>query len=56
LFAVVAAGNALIVFGPVLHNPFRLSERAFYGFCNHTDVHFLYEHHLEQFGRSPVGF
>ena len=51
-------GNALIVFGPILHNPGRVSEQAFYAFYTHTDVLLLhsYEQNLDEHGRRPLGF
>ena len=49
-------GNALIVFGPILKNPGRVSETAFYRFYDHTDAHFVYEANLENLGRRPLGF
>ena len=51
----VAAGNALIVFGPVLNNPLQVSEHAFYRFYNHTDSHWIYTTHLKDYGRRPLG-
>lgn len=54
--AIVMAGNALIVFGPILNNPLRLSETAFYRFYNHIAAHGLYEHFLKEHGRRPLGF
>ena len=54
--AVVIVGNALIVFGPILNNPWKVSEAAFYRFYNHTDIHSVYEDCLRNFGRRPLGF
>ncbi len=54
--AGASVGNALVVFGPVLDNPGRLSEAAFYGFYDHTDAHFIYESTLATLGRRPLGF
>jgi Dolichyl-phosphate-mannose-protein mannosyltransferase len=51
-----AAGNALIVFGPILDNPFQVSEHAFYRFYNDTDFHPIYEASLKAYGRRPLGF
>jgi len=56
LLAATAAGNALIVFGPILNNPGRLSEYAFYRFYDHTDSHWVYEATLKDLGRRPLGF
>jgi hypothetical protein len=56
ILAGVFIGNALIVFGPILANPLRLSETAFYRFYNHTDMHGIYEDRLREFGRRPIGF
>jgi hypothetical protein len=50
------AGNALIVFGPILDNPLKVSETAFYRFYNHTDLHWVYEENLHGYGRRPLGF
>jgi hypothetical protein len=50
------AGNALIVFGPILKNPFHVSEFAYYRFYNHSDIHWLYERYLSEYGRRPLGF
>ncbi len=36
LLGVSCASSALIIFGPVLFNPYGLSEEAFYRFYNHT--------------------
>jgi len=49
-------GNALIVFGPILDNPLHVSEFAFYRFYNHTDLHWIYQNNLHEFGRRPLGF
>jgi hypothetical protein len=49
-------GNALVVFGPILNNPLRVSETAFYKFYNHNDIHWVYEARLKEFGRRPLGF
>ena len=49
------AGNALIVFGPILDNPLRLSETAFYRFYDHAG-HATYQGNLDHFGRRPLGF
>jgi len=54
--AVTALGNSLIVFGPILNNPFRLSEYAYYRFYNDTDDHLIYMESLKTFGRRPLGF
>ena len=57
--AVLAiAGNALIVFGPILDNPFKLSEFAFYRFYNHSEAHEDYTFFLntEVYKRRPLGF
>ncbi|HTX66952.1 MAG TPA: hypothetical protein VMD31_14365 [Opitutaceae bacterium] len=56
LLAATTTGNALIVFGPILDNPGRLSEYAFYRFYNHTDCHWVYEATLKDLGRRPLGF
>ena len=54
--AGASVGNALVVFGPILGNPGRISEVAFYRFYDHTDAHFLYEANLASLGRRPLGF
>lgn len=54
--AATVAGNALIVFGPILNNPGRVSEFAFYRFYDHTDNHWVYESTLKGLGRRPLGF
>jgi hypothetical protein len=55
--AAALAGNALIVFGPILKNPLRVSETAYYRFYNHNDNHWVYtEHCLAHYGRHPLGF
>jgi hypothetical protein len=54
--AGASLGNALVVFGPILGNPARISEAAFYRFYDHTDAHFLYEANLASLGRRPLGF
>jgi hypothetical protein len=53
---VTCIGNALITFGPILNNPLKVSEHAFYRFYNHTDLHWVYEYHLKDSGRRPIGF
>lgn len=53
---LACAGNALVVFGPVLNNPLKVSERAFYRFYNHSDLHWIYETNLREYGRRPIGF
>lgn len=55
--ALVFLGNALIVFGPILNNPFKVSEFAFSRFYYGSDtIQFIYEHHLARYGRRPLGF
>ncbi len=54
--ATTSLGDALVVFGPILDNPSKISELAFYRFYNHTDAHFLYETNLKNLGRRPLGF
>jgi hypothetical protein len=54
--ALGLGGNALITFGPILNNPLRLSESAFYRFYDHTDVHWVYAETLKNAGRRPLGF
>ena len=54
--ALAAAGNSLIIFGPILDNPGGISEAAFYRFYDHTDAHFVYESTLRSLGRRPIGF
>jgi hypothetical protein len=54
--AATTLGNALVVFGPILGNPGRVSENAFYRFYNHTEAHYLYAANLESLGRRPLGF
>ena len=53
---VATAGDALIVFGPILNDPLKVSEGAFYRFYDHTDDHFIYESNLSNLGRRPLGF
>jgi len=54
--ALAAAGNALIVLGPILNDPLHISERAYYRFYNHTESHWIYEANLKALGRRPLGF
>lgn len=49
------AGNALIIFGPILDNPGQLSETAFYRFYDHAN-HANYPANLRYYGRRPLGF
>ena len=49
------AGNALVVFGPILGNPLHLSEIAFYRFYDHAN-HANYAQNLKTHGRRPLGF
>ena len=56
LLAGATLGDALIVFGPILNDPWHLSRDAFYRFYDHTDAHFVYDEHLATFGRRPLGF
>ena len=53
---ITCTGNALITFGPIFNNPLKVSEHAFYRFYNHTDLHWVYEYHLKDSGRRPIGF
>jgi hypothetical protein len=53
---VSALGNLLVIFGPILGNPGRISEYAFYRFYDHTDSHFAYESNMNTLGRRPIGF
>ncbi len=53
-----AGGNALVIFGPILENPGRISEEAFYRFY---DIPIQsgrpnYDRNLTQFGARPLGF
>lgn len=56
VMAAAALGNALIVFGPILNNPLRVSETAFYRFYDHFGDHGIYEASLRRYGRRPLGF
>ena len=58
LLAAVLAGNAAVILGPILGNPLRLSEEAFYRFYTHADVILIrpYEPNLREHGRRPLGF
>jgi len=56
LLAAVVFGNVLVEFGPILDNPLKVSEAAFYRFYDHSDFHDVYEHNLAFFGRRPLGF
>jgi hypothetical protein len=56
LLAAASAGNSLVVFGPILDNPLRVSEEAFYRFYDHNPEHSMYELELARFGRRPLGF
>lgn len=56
IVAAATVGDALIVFGPILGDPWRVSEYAFYRFYDHTDAHFVYEQNLRDLGRRPLGF
>lgn len=57
LLLATTVGNALVIFGPILKNPARISETAFYRFYNHNDAHWVYERHcLKLYGRRPLGF
>lgn len=51
-------GNALIVFGSILGNPWRISEQAFYAFYAHNDalIYRPYQSNLDRYGRHPWGF
>jgi hypothetical protein len=52
----VICGNALVIFGPILNNPLKISETAFYRFYDHYPNHDIYETILRQYGRRPLGF
>ena len=52
---LTALGNALVISGPLLMNPLRLSETAFYRFYDHAN-HLNYESNLRIYGRRPLGF
>jgi hypothetical protein len=56
LLLAVSAGNFLVVFGPILDNPLRISEEAFYRFYDHNPDHTTYESNLSRFGLRPLGF
>lgn len=56
LLTLTCALNALVVFGPLLGNPRRISERAFYAFYNHAENHLIYPLNLHRFGAHPLGF
>jgi len=49
-------GNLLIIFGPILDNPWGISETAFYAFTTSGQSHAVYEGNLERYGRRPLGF
>lgn len=57
-FALASVGNALVVFGPVLNNPARISEMAFLKFYSHSDfgASLHYQGNLNHYGRHPWGF
>lgn len=57
-FTLASVGNALIVFGPVLNNPARISEMAFLKFYSHSDfgASLHYQGNLNHYGRHPWGF
>ena len=53
-----AAGNALVVFGPILADPGHISREAFYRFYTHNDKLLAtpYDDILRTWGRRPLGF
>ncbi len=57
---LVAAGvgNALVILGPILHNPGRVSETAFLPFYSHSPhgASLWYEPNLQPYGAHPAGF
>ncbi|MBC7369205.1 MAG: hypothetical protein H7343_20755, partial [Undibacterium sp.] len=55
-FTLFGAGNALVIFGPILNNPLGVSEHAFFAFHDSKAPHFLHEGNLRTFGRRPLGF
>ena len=55
LIGLLLAGNACILFGPVLNDPLGISENAFYRFYDHAN-HANYEINLKRYGRRPLGF
>ncbi len=53
---VFGLGNALVIFGPILNNPFAISEQVFFAFADSMAPHSLYEDNLQKMGRRPLGF
>lgn len=51
-------GNAMVTFGPILHNPGRVSETAFLQFYSHSPhgATLWYESNLQHHGAHPAGF
>lgn len=57
VLAALGLGQLTILLGPILANPWRVSERAYYRFYDHNSAHWVYELHcLPKFGRRPLGF
>jgi hypothetical protein len=56
ILLAATVGNCLVVFGPILDNPWTVSEEAFYRFYDHNPAHDTYEANLSRFGRRPLGF
>jgi hypothetical protein len=56
--ALATLGNALVVFGPALNNPGRISELAFLKFYSHSDfgASLHYQGNLNHYGRHPWGW
>ena len=52
------AGNTLVLFGPILRNPGRVSEEAFFQFYSHSDFGAVlrYGPNLVHYGLHPLGF
>jgi hypothetical protein len=55
LLAVLALGNALVIFGSIFNNPLRIAETAFYRFYDHANP-VMFEINLRDNGRRPLGF
>lgn len=56
--AAALAGNALVLFGPILHNPLGLSGEVFYRFYTHSlaDWGTVYDRMLHELPRQTFGF
>ncbi|MBN2355974.1 hypothetical protein JXO59_07660, partial [candidate division KSB1 bacterium] len=55
VFMLTLIGNGIVIFGPLLNNPFRLSSQVYWRFYQHSGPDSM-QINLERYGRRPSGF